>query len=215
MIRVWIADDHAIVRHGLQQILAQQPDLTVAGEAATGEELLAMVRQGQGEVVVLDLSLPGMAGLDVLRELRHLAPRLPVLILSVHAADQYVTRALRAGASGYLTKESAAEELVQAIRRVVAGGRYLNPATAERLADYVASGMASRPHESLSDREFEVMRLLVRGRRVAEIAEALSLSPKTISTYRRRVLEKMNMTSNADLVEYAVRERLIEPDSAA
>ena len=139
MIRVLIADDHAIVRHGLQQILSLQPDLTVAGQAASGEELLAMVRQGRGEVVVLDLTLPGMAGLDVLRELRQLAPRLPVLILSVHAADQYVTRALRAGASGYLTKESAAEELVQAIRRVVAGGRYLNPATAERLADYVAS----------------------------------------------------------------------------
>ncbi len=214
MIRVLIADDHAIVRHGLQQILAQEPDLTVAGEAASGEELLAMVRQGRGEVVVLDLTLPGMAGLDVLRELRHLAPRLPVLILSVHAAEQYATRALRAGASGYLTKESAPEELVKAIRRIVAGGRYLSSAAAEGLAEYVASGMPSRPHELLSDREFEVMGLLVRGRRVTEIAEALNLSPKTVSTYRRRVLEKMNMASNADLVEYAVRERLIDSDAA-
>ncbi len=215
MIRVLIADDHAIVRHGLQQILAQEPDLTVAGEAASGEELLTMVREARGEVVVLDLSLPGMAGLDVLHEVRHLAPHLPVLILSIHPAEQYAARALRAGASGYLTKESAPEELVKAIRRVVAGGRYLSAAAAEGLADYVAGGMLSKPHEALSDREFEVMRLLVRGRRVADIAEALNLSPKTVSTYRRRVLEKMNMESNADLVEYAVRERLIDPDATA
>jgi DNA-binding NarL/FixJ family response regulator len=152
-----------------------------------------------------------MAGLDVLRELRHLAPRLPVLILSVHSADQYAARALRAGAAGYLTKESAPEELVQAIRRVVGGGRYLNAAAAERLADYVAGGMSTSPHEALSDREFEVLRLLAGGHRVNEIAEALRLSPKTVSTYRRRVLEKMNMTSNAQLAEYALREHLITP----
>jgi DNA-binding NarL/FixJ family response regulator len=215
MIRVLIADDHAVVRQGLQQILGEEADLTVAGQAANGEELLALVRGGQGDVVILDLSLPGMAGLDVLRELRHLAPKLPVLILSVHSADQYATRALRAGASGYLTKESAPEELVQAIRRVVAGGRYLSTEAAERLAEYVAGGMQPSPHEALSDREFEVMRLLARGHRVTEIAESLNLSPKTVSTYRRRVLEKMNMTSNADLVEYAVRENLITPSSNA
>jgi DNA-binding NarL/FixJ family response regulator len=190
--------------------LAQEADLTVAGEAGSGEELLAMVREDRGDVVVLDLSLPGMAGMDVLRELRHLAPRLPVLILSVHAAEQYATRALRAGASGYLTKESAPEELVQAIRQVVAGRRYLGSAAAENLADYLASGMPPSPHEALSDRELQVMRLLVQGRRIGEIAESLSLSPKTVSTYRRRVLDKMNMSSNADLVEYAVRERLID-----
>jgi DNA-binding NarL/FixJ family response regulator len=213
MIRVLIADDHAVVRQGLQQILTEEPDLTVAGQAATGEDLLALVRAGQGDVVVLDLSLPGMAGLDVLRELRHLAPQLPVLILSVHSADQYATRALRAGASGYLTKESAPEELVLAIRRIVAGGRYLSPEAAEHLADYIASGMPPSPHAVLSDREFEVMRLLAKGHRVTDIAAALNLSPKTVSTYRRRVLEKMNMTSNADLVEYAVREHLIDPSS--
>jgi DNA-binding NarL/FixJ family response regulator len=213
MIRVLIADDHAIVRQGLRQILAGESDLTIEGEAATGEELLTMVRRGGGDVVILDLSLPGMAGLDVLRELGHLSPDLPVLILSVHAADQYATRALRAGAAGYLTKEAAPEELVVAIRRVVAGGRYLGTAEAELLADYVASGRAERPHEALSDREFEIMQLLVRGRRVTDIAETLKLSPKTVSTYRRRVLEKMNMTSNADLVDYAVREGLIDPDA--
>lgn len=200
-----------MVRQGLQQILSEEQDMTVAGQASTGEELLALVRRGQGDVAVLDLSLPGMAGLDVLRELRHLAPRLPVLILSVHSADQYAARALRAGAAGYLTKESAPEELVQAIRRVVGGGRYLNAAAAERLADYVAGGMSTSPHEALSDREFEVLRLLAGGHRVNEIAEALRLSPKTVSTYRRRVLEKMNMTSNAQLAEYALREHLITP----
>ena len=213
MIRVLIADDHAIVRQGLRQILALEPELTVAGEVGSGEELLGLVREGRGDVVVLDLTLPGMAGLDVLRELHHHSPRLPVLILSVHGPDQYAARALRAGASGYLTKESAPEELVQAIRRVVAGGRYLSAAAAELLADYVASGMPAKPHEALSDREFEVMRQLVRGMRVADIAKVLGLSPKTVSTYRRRVLEKMNMSSNADLVAYAARERLIEPDS--
>ena len=214
MIRVLIADDHAIVRHGLQQILGQEPDMTVGGEAASGEELLAMVGRGEGDVLVLDLSLPGISGLEVLRELRHLAPRLPVLILSVHSDDQYVTRALKAGASGYLTKETAAEELVLAIRRVVGGGRYLSSATAERLAEYVAGGMAAKPHEALSDREFEIMRLLAAGQRVTDIAGSLNLSAKTVSTYRRRVLEKLNMSSNADLVAYAIREHLIDPDSS-
>ncbi len=212
MIRVLIADDHAIVRQGLRQILADEPDMTVAGEAASGEELLALARQGGADILVLDLSLPGMSGLEVLHEVKHLLPRLPVLVLSVYGEDQYAVRAIKAGASGYLTKETAPEELVRAIRMVIQGEKYLGPGLASRLADIVAGVRAEKPHELLSDREFEVMRLLALGKRVNEIAGEMNLSPKTVSTYRRRVLDKMHMAGNPDLVQYAVRERLIDAD---
>ena len=211
MIRVLIADDHAIVRQGLHQILAGEADMTVAGEAASGEELLRMARDRGWDMVVLDLSLPGVSGLDVQRELKHIAPDLPALILSVHAEDQYAIRALRAGARGYLTKEAAPEELVNAIRTILAGDKYVSPSMAQQLAEHVASQTPEHMHEALSDREFEVLRLLVAGKRVKEIAEAMGLSPKTVSTYRSRVLEKMHMESNADLVQYAIQERLIDP----
>ncbi len=212
MIRVIVADDHAVVRQGLKQIVAQVPDMEIVGEAGTGDETLAVMRDVPADILVLDLSMPGFGALEALRELRHLRPDVPVLILSVHSPAQYGIRMLRSGASGYLTKESAPEELILAIRKIVAGGKYLSQEMAERLAEHVSQGSEGKPHEALSDREFHIIRLLALGKKVSEIAEELSLSPKTISTYRRRALEKLDLNSNADLTQYALREGLIGPD---
>lgn len=212
MIRVIVADDHAVVRQGLKQILAQVPDMEVVGEAGTGDETLAVMREVPSDILVLDLSMPGFGPLEALREVRHLRPDVPVLILSVHSPAQYGVRMLRGGASGYLTKESAPEELILAIRKIVGGGRYLSQEMAERLAEHVSQGSEGKPHEGLSDREFHIVRLLALGKKVSEIAGELALSPKTISTYRRRALEKLNLNSNADLTQYALREGLIGPD---
>ncbi len=212
MIRILIADDHIVVRRGLRQILGDEPDMSVAGEALNAQEVLALVRKRDWDVVVLDISMPGKSGLDILDELKRERPRLPVLILSMHPEDRYAVRALRVGAAGYLTKESAPEELILAIRKIVAGGKYLSQEMAERLAEHVSQGSEGKPHEALSDREFHIIRLLALGKKVSEIAEELSLSPKTISTYRRRALEKLDLNSNADLTQYALREGLIGPD---
>lgn len=210
MIKVLIADDHPIVRQGLRQILAGIADMEVAGEAVNGQEALNQVRVGGWDVLVLDMTMPGRGGFDILKELKHEQPDLPVLVLSIHAEEQFAVRVLKAGASGYLTKENAPEELVKAIRKVVSGGRYISPSLAESLA-FGLDAASDRPrHETLSDREFQVMRLIATGKTLTEIAEELSLSAKTVSTYRTRLLEKLDMKTNAELIRYAIENGLIE-----
>jgi len=209
MIRILIADDHAIVRRGLKQILAEESGMTVAGEAQNAQEVLDLVRKQAWDVVVLDIAMPGRGGLDVLKEIKPEYPQLPVLILSMHPEDQYAIRALKAGAAGYLTKESAPEELVKAIRKVLAGGKYVSASLAEKLALALEADDQKPPHETLSDREYQVMCLIASGKTVGEIADELSLSVKTISTYRARILEKMSLKSNAALTHYAVQQRLV------
>ncbi len=210
MIRLLVADDHEIVRRGLRQIVAEAHDLTVAGEAATADEVLVRVGERSWDAVILDLSLPGGNGLDLLAEVKRRRPDLPVLILTVHSEEQYAVRALRAGAAGYLTKESAPEQLVEAVRKVVRGGKYVSPAVAERLAYNLGRDPDRPPHETLSDREYQVLRMVASGQTVSEIAEALSLSVKTVSTYRTRILEKMGMKTNAELTHYAIKNRLVD-----
>jgi len=210
MIRVLIADDHAVVRQGLRQILGDTPEMVVAGEATNGQEVLDRVRAETWDVVVLDISMPDRSGLDVLKQLRSERPKLPVLVLSMYAEDQYAVRVLKAGASGYLTKDSAADELVKAIRKVVSGGRYVSSFLAEKLAFEIGTDSSRLPHEALSDREFQVLRLIAAGNSVTEIAAELYLSPKTVSTYRARLLQKMNLTTNAELMHYAIQNHLID-----
>ncbi|HEX3583025.1 MAG TPA: response regulator transcription factor [Thermoanaerobaculia bacterium] len=210
MIRIAIADDHAIVRKGLRQIIADTSDLTVAAEAASADELLSLLRTQSFDVVVLDLTFGSRDGIDVLKAIKSEFPRLRVLILSMHAEDLFAVRALRAGASGYIQKESAPEELLTAIRRIAAGGAYVSAAMAERMAQEVVHGGGERlPHERLSDREFEVFRLLGGGKSVTEIAHALNLSVKTVSTHRARILEKTGLRTNADVVQYVQSHHLV------
>lgn len=210
MTKVLIADDHAVVRQGLRQILREVPEMTQVGEALNGQEVLDKIRTEEWDAVVLDISMPGRSGLDVLKELKHDHPKLPVLVLSMHAEDQFAVRLLRAGAAGYLTKESAPEELVKAIRKVVSGGKYVSPSLAEKLAFDMHGDSDKLLHETLSDREFQVMRMMATGKTVKEIAEELSLSVKTVSTYRARILEKMSLKSNAELIHYAIHNKLID-----
>jgi two-component system invasion response regulator UvrY len=210
MIRALIADDHAVVRQGLKQILGDTPEMVVAGEATTGQEVLDKIRAETWDVVVLDISMPDRSGLDVLKQLRSERPKLPVLVLSMHSEDQYAVRVLKAGASGYLTKDSAPDELVKAIRKVVSGGRYVSSFLAEKLAFEIGTDSSRLPHETLSDREFQVLRLIAAGESVTEIAAELCLSVKTVSTYRARMLEKMNLTTNAELMHYAMQNHLID-----
>lgn len=207
MIEILVADDHALVRRGLRQLAAETDDLTVGGEAASADECLERIEERRWDALVLDLSLPGGHGLDLLRAVKSRRPRLPVLILTVHSEAQYAARALRAGAAGYLTKESAPEQLIEAVRRVVRGGRYVSPAVAEALAVGLAPDRP--PHETLSEREYQVLRMLASGRTVSEVAAELGLSVKTVSTYRTRILEKMNLRTTAELTHYAVRNGLV------
>lgn len=209
MIKVILADDHTIVRHGLVQILNSDPGIEVIGEAASGDEVLRMLRSVKADVVVLDITMPGRNGLETLKEIREMEPNLPVLILSMHPSDQYAVRVLRAGASGYLTKESAPGELVQAIKQSFRGQKYLSPEVAELLAGYIQSGYDDEPHKRLSDREFEVFVSIGSGKSVSEIAEELYLSVKTISTYRSRILEKTGLANNAEITRYCLENRLI------
>lgn len=209
MIKVLIADDHAVVRQGLKQILAETMDLVVGGEATNTQEVLDKIRDSEFDVIVLDITMPGRGGLDILREIKHERPKLPILILSMHSEDQFAVRALKAGASGYMSKESAPELLVKAIRKVHAGGKYISPALAEKLAFDLESDSERPPHEKLSDREFQVMCMIASGKTVKEIADKLSLSVKTISTYRARILEKMKMKTNAEVTHYAIRNELV------
>jgi two-component system invasion response regulator UvrY len=212
MIRVLIADDHAVVRQGLKQILGDTPEMVVAGEATNGQEVLEKVRAEAWDVVVLDISMPDRSGLDILKELQSERPKLPVLVLSMYSEDQFAVRVLRAGARGYLTKDSAPDELVKAIRKVVGGGTYVSGFLAEKLAMEIGIGTDSSklPHETLSDREFQVLRLIAAGKSVKEIAAELYLSVKTVSTYRARLLLKMNLETNAELIHYAVQNCLID-----
>ncbi len=210
MIKVLIADDHPIVRQGLRQILSGIPDMEVASEAANAQETLDQVRVGGWDVLVLDITMPDRSGFDILKELKLEQPHLPVLVLSIHAEEQLAVRVLKAGASGYLTKENAPGELVKAIRKVVSGGKYISRSLAETLAFSLEVASDRPPHEALSDREFQVMQLMASGKTLAEIAETLSLSAKTISTYRTRLLEKMNLKTNAEIIRYAIENGLIE-----
>jgi DNA-binding NarL/FixJ family response regulator len=210
MIRILIADDHAIVREGLKQIVAETSDIRVEGEACDGHQVIDLIRREHWDLVLLDLSMPGRGGMDALRQLRRERPELPVLILSIHPEDQYALRALKDGASGYLTKESAPEELVKAIRKAARGGRYVSASLAERLAAEIAAGGDGPPHARLSDRELQVMLMLASGQTVSEVANELSLSVKTISTNRARLLKKMGMKTNAEVTYYAVKQGLVD-----
>jgi DNA-binding NarL/FixJ family response regulator len=209
-IRVVIADDHAIVREGLRRILAADPAFEVVGEAKDGHEALAAVRAGGLDVLLLDLSMPGRSGVELVKQVKSESPALKVLVLSMHDEDQYAVRAMRAGASGYLTKDSAPTQLVAAIRKTAAGGLYITPAVAEQLALRLQDPLEELPHQRLSDREHEVFRRLVAGDSVSAIAERLHLSVKTVSTHKTHVLEKMGRGSVAELVRYAVAHGLVE-----
>jgi two-component system invasion response regulator UvrY len=208
-MRVLIADDHAVVRRGLIQILTDACKTLTVGEARDAQEVLRLARERDWDIVVLDISMPGRNGLEALKELRQVCPRTPVLILTTHPEEQYAIRVFRAGAAGYMTKESAPEHLVEAVRRVTAGRRYVSPALAELLAASVGDD-EKLPHESLSDREYQVLCMIASGKTVGQIARELSLSDKTISTYRARILEKMGMKTNADLTHYAISNRLTQ-----
>ena len=210
MIRILIADDHTIVREGLKQILAETPDMVVADEARNGQEVLAKVGNKEYDVVLLDISMPGRSGLDILKQLKGERPKLPILILSMYSEEQYAMRALRAGASGYMTKESAPDELIVAIRKVSEGRKYVTPSLAEKLAISLELGEEKAPHELLSDREYQVMCMVASGKTIKEIADELSLSVKTISTYRSRILEKLSLKTNAAITHYAVQNRLVD-----
>ena len=210
MIRILIADDHAIVRAGLKQIVAETSDMVVADEASSGHEALNKAWKNDYDVVVLDITMPGINGLDVLKQLKSQRPELPVLVLSIHPEEQYAVRVLRAGASGYLTKESASDELIMAIRKVSLGRKYVTSSLAEKLAFDLETDIEKPLHETLSDREYQVMCMIASGKTANEVAEKLFLSIKTISTYRSRILEKMKMKSNAELTYYAIKHRLVE-----
>lgn len=209
MIRILVADDHAVVRQGVIQILADVNDMAVKDEAQNGSETLKKVTENEYDVVLLDISMPGRSGLEVLEDIKARRPKLAVLILSMHPEEQYAVRALRAGASGYLTKASAPQELIGAIRKVAGGGKYVTSSLAEKLADEMEIDTEKLPHERLSNREHQVMLMLASGKSVSDIADELCLSVKTISTYRTRVMSKMGMKKNAELTLYAVHNKLI------
>ena len=209
-IRILIADDHPIVREGYKKILTSQPDMDVTGEAGNGQEVLDLIQKKDFELILLDISMPGRSGLEILKELRSRKPHLPVMILSIYPEEQYAVRAFRDGASGYLTKASTPKELISAIRKVSQGGRYVTEALAEKLTYFLHGDADKVPHEKLSDREYQVMLLIASGKTVTQIADELCLSVKTISTYRARILEKMNMKNNAQMTFYAVENHLLD-----
>ncbi len=209
MIRILIADDHTVVRKGLRQILAEEFTDAEIEDVPDAEELIKKLLRGKWDVVISDLSMPGKSGLDALQYIRQHYPGLPVLILSIHPEEQYAIRVLKAGAAGYLSKDTAPEELVNAVRRVLMGKKYITVTMAEKIADAFNRGSDRKPHEILSDREFDVFKMLAAGRAVSEIADVLSLSVTTVSTYRARVMAKMNMKSNANLTLYAIENNLL------
>lgn len=210
MIKVLIADDHAVVRRGLRQILMETSDILVGGEAATAAEARQLVGQHRWDVVVLDVNMPGGNGIELLGELRRQHSGLRVLVLTMYPEDQYAVRAIRAGAAGFLTKESAPEKLIEAVRKIASGGRYVSAELAETLASMVAGEAEGAPHQRLSDREFEVFKMLASGRTVSQVAQELGLSVKTVSTHRVRILKKMGMTTNAELTHYAVKNGVVD-----
>ncbi|MBO6573930.1 MAG: response regulator transcription factor [Rhodothermales bacterium] len=208
-IRVLIADDHAIVRRGVIQIFSEEPDMVLVGEADTGNGAIDLAREHEADIFILDLNMPGPGGLAVLSQLRAEHPKLPILVLTMHDEEQYGVRILKAGAAGFLAKNSAPDKLVEAIRHIIRGRRYVSAALAEALLEHMESPAPEAPHESLSDREFQVFQELARGNTPSGIADKLSLSVKTISTYRSRVLAKLNLSSNAEIVRYALENDII------
>jgi len=210
MIRILIADDHAVVREGLKQILSGTRDLIVADEASNATEVMEKIHKNHFDVLILDISMPGRSGLDILKEIKEQKPKLQVLVLSMYPEEQYAVRVLKAGAAGYLTKESAPSKLITAIRHISYGRKYVNAMLAEKIAFNLHEEGKKPLHENLSNREFQVFRMIISGKTVKEIAQILSLSDKTISTYRSRILEKMGMKNNIELTRYAVEQRLIE-----
>jgi len=210
VIRVLLADDHAIVRAGLKEILADTGDIEVAAEANNGQEVMAQVRARDFDVAVLDMSMPGRSGIELIKQVKDEKPKLRILILTMHSEEQYAVRALRAGASGFLTKEAAADQLVAAIRKIAGGGAYVSPETAERLVLDAAPRAESAPHTLLSDREFQVLQMIAGGKTVGEIAKRLSLSVKTVSTHKTRILHKMGLANQAELIRYALEHKLLD-----
>jgi DNA-binding NarL/FixJ family response regulator len=210
MTRILLVDDHPIVRQGIKQVLSGAFHPAVVGEAANAQEGLNEIRGTAWDILVLDLTLPGASGLDLLKELRRERPTLPVLVLSMHPPDQFARRAMNAGASGYLTKDSAPTELVKAVGEVIAGRRYVNPSVIDELITDAQPEEGHRPHEALSDREYQVLRMIASGLTVSQVANRLSLSVKTISTYRARVLEKMRMKTTAELMHYGIQHGLVD-----
>lgn len=210
MIKILIADDHPVVRKGLKEIIEEHSDMKVVDEASSGQEVLEKIFKKEFDVVLLDISMPGKSGLDILKELKSHRPKLTVLVLSMHPEEQYAVQVFKAGAAGYLTKKSAPDELLTALRKVSSGGKYVSSSLAEKLA-YALEHDTEKPlHETLSAREYEVMRKIASGKTVTEIAREMFLSPKTISTYRARILEKMGLKNNAELIRYAVKNRLVD-----
>jgi len=209
MIRLLIVDDHAMFRQGLKQILAKQSDMQVVDEVGNGSDALMKIKDEEYNVVILDISMPGKSGWEILADIKNVNPDLPVLVLSMYPEDQYAVRMLKAGASGYVTKESAADELITAIRKVANGGRYVSATLAERLAYIVGAHPDKLPHQLLSNREFQVMCLLAAGKTLKEIADELCLSEKTITTYRARILEKMQIRNNVELTHYVIQHKLL------
>ncbi len=210
MKKVLVADDHAVVREGIKRIIEETADMVVAGEAVNGWEVLEKARGGDYDAVVLDISMPGKNGMEILKELKRERPGVPVLILSIHPEEQYAVRALRAGASGYVTKESAPDELIAALEKVLRGSKYVSSTLSERLVLDIEVGSEESLHEKLSDRELEVLCLLAEGKTVNEIGQHLCLSAKTISTYRSRIMKKMAMKTNAQLIRYAIKQGLVD-----
>ena len=210
MIRIVLADDHTILREGLKQILRGEADFEIVAEAADGHEVMKRVRENEFDVLVLDMSMPGKSGVELIKQVKSEKPKLRVLILTMHEEHQYAVRAIRAGASGYLTKEGATAQLVTAIRKVGAGGAYISAEVAEQLALNAMPGAQAAPHETLSDREFQVFRLIAEGKSVSDIAERLNLSVKTVSTHKANLMQKMGMETTGEIIRYAIAHKLVE-----
>lgn len=210
MIRLLIVDDHAIVRHGLRQVVSESEDIKVAAEAGNSQEAIRLLREMEFDMVLLDISLPDKNGIETLKQIKRDRPNLPVIMLTMHAEDEFGVRALKAGASGYLTKQSAHDQLLTAVRQVASGRRYISQELAEELVRSIGEPAGKRPHELLSDREFDTLRLLASGKSLSEIAQMFSISPKTVSVYRTRLLEKMKLKNNAEIAHYAVKNGLID-----
>ena len=213
MIRVVLADDHTIVREGLKQLLTAAGDMQVVGEAQNGHEVMERVRGMDFDLLLLDMSMPGKSGIELIKQVRAEKPKLRILVLSMHEEHQYAVRAIRAGAAGYLTKESASRQLVEAIRKVASGGAFISSEVAQQLALGAMPDAKGALHEALSDREFQIFRMIGEGKSISDIAERLNLSVKTVSTHKANILQKMNMTTQAELIRYAITHRLVEESS--
>jgi two-component system, NarL family, invasion response regulator UvrY len=210
VFKVIIADDHSIVRAGLKQILSESHENAIIDEASDGQDLLTKINREHYDIILLDISMPGRSGLEILKQIKIEKPAIPVLVLSMHSEDQYAIRTLKAGASGYLTKDAASEKLIEAIAKVREGGKYISPSLAEKLADSFAGDMKKLPHELLSDREYQVFCKIASGKSVSDIAKEMFLNVKTISTYRRRILDKMNLKNNSELTNYALKSKILD-----